>query len=176
MKGEYDQEKKKDDILEVAMNEYGNDVYYIVYSYVKNHTVTEDLTQEIFVKLYNNLGSFREDSSLKTWLIRIAINHCKDYFRRMDTKLTIVTDRVHQMIKGKSSTPEQALVHKETQHELSRAVLQLPLKYREIIFLYYFEEMKLTDIAQCMELNINTVKTRLRKGKKLIAKMYEGEV
>lgn len=68
-------------LLEEAMNEYGQSILQLVYSYVRNSTVSEDLTQEIFVKFYNSLSTYSKQSSLKTWLWRIAINHCKDYLK-----------------------------------------------------------------------------------------------
>jgi RNA polymerase sigma-70 factor, ECF subfamily len=163
----------RDLILEKAMREYGNDVYYIVYSYVKDHCLAEDLTQEVFVKFYNKMDTFREESSLKTWIVRMAINHCKDYLRRWDTRMISFTNTINEVVKGKFGTPEQTLIQKETNSDLIQKLLSLPVKYREIIFLFYFEEMKLAEIAECMNLNINTVKTRLAKGRKLLGAAYQ---
>ncbi|MCA1057204.1 sigma-70 family RNA polymerase sigma factor [Rossellomorea aquimaris] len=163
----------RDLILEKAMRDYGNDIYYIVYSYVKDHSLAEDLTQEVFVKVYKKMDSFREESSLKTWIVRMAINHCKDHLRRWDTRMISFTNTINDMVKGKFGTPEQSMIEEETKSELIKHLLSLPVKYREIIFLFYFEEMKLSEIADCMDLNINTVKTRLAKGRKLLGATYQ---
>jgi RNA polymerase sigma-70 factor, ECF subfamily len=163
----------RDLILEKAMREYGSDIYYIVYSYVKDHSLAEDLTQEVFVKFYKKMDTFREESSLKTWIVRMAINHCKDYLRRWDTRMISFTNTINDVVKGKFGTPEQTLIEEETNSELIKNLLSLPVKYREIIFLFYFEEMKLAEIAECMDLNINTVKTRLSKGRKLLGAAYQ---
>ncbi|NMH68256.1 sigma-70 family RNA polymerase sigma factor [Bacillus sp. RO3] len=159
---------EKDRLLEKAMTEYGNDVYYVVYSYVKDHSLAEDLTQEIFIKFYRKMDTFRQDSTLKTWIISVAVNHCKDYLRRWDTRMISISSKINDMVKGKMGAPEQAVMEKERNSELIQAVLSLPVKYREIIFLYYFEEMKLSEIGACMDLNTNTVKTRLARGKALL--------
>ncbi|MGM0840154.1 MAG: sigma-70 family RNA polymerase sigma factor [Bacillota bacterium] len=159
---------EKDRLLEKAMTEYGNDVYYIVYSYVKEHSLAEDLTQEIFIKFYQKMDTFREDSSLKTWIISVAVNHCKDYLRRWDTRMVSISNKINDMAKGKMGAPEQTVIEKEKNSELIQSVLALPIKYREVIFLYYFEEMKLSEIGACMDLNTNTVKTRLTRGKALL--------
>lgn len=66
-------------IISQLMDNYSDDVLHLVFSYVKNRTTAEDLTQEIFIKCYEKLGQFNNKSSIKTWLYRIAINHCKDY-------------------------------------------------------------------------------------------------
>ncbi|WP_173106096.1 sigma-70 family RNA polymerase sigma factor [Bacillus sp. KH172YL63] len=159
---------EKDQLLEEAMREYGNDVYYIVFSYVKEHSLAEDLTQEIFIKFYQKMDTFREDSSLKTWIISVAVNHCKDYLRRWDTRMISISNKINDLVKGKMGAPEQSVLEKEQHSELIRNVLALPVKYREVIFLYYFEEMKLSEIGACMGLNTNTVKTRITRGKALL--------
>ena len=159
---------EKDRLLEKAMTDYGNDVYYIVYSYVKEHSLAEDLTQEVFIKFYQKMDTFRQDSSLKTWIISVAVNHCKDYLRRWDTRMVSISNKINDMVKGKMGAPEQTVIHKEQSSELIESVLSLPVKYREVIFLYYFEEMKLSEIGACMDLNTNTVKTRLTRGKALL--------
>lgn len=68
-------------IIDELMQQYGEEILKLVMQYVHNHSVAEDLTQEIFVKCYKALPSFQYGSSLKTWLWRIAINHSKDYLK-----------------------------------------------------------------------------------------------
>lgn len=159
---------EKDRLLEEAMTDYGNDVYYVVYSYVKEHSLAEDLTQEIFIKFYQKMDTFREDSSLKTWIISVAINHCKDYLRRWDTRMVSISNKINDLVKGKMGAPEQTVIKNEQNSELIQSVLALPLKYREVIFLYYFEEMKIAEIGESLGINSNTVKTRLTRGKALL--------
>ena len=71
----------KEGLIDEIMNKYGQEVLQLVYSYVNNKEVAEDLTQDIFVKCYKFLHTYKGNSNLKTWLWRIAINHCKDYLK-----------------------------------------------------------------------------------------------
>lgn len=71
----------KEDLIDEIMNKYGQEVLQLVYSYVNNKEVAEDLTQDIFVKCYKSLHTYKGNSNLKTWLWRIAINQCKDYLK-----------------------------------------------------------------------------------------------
>jgi RNA polymerase sigma-70 factor, ECF subfamily len=162
----------KDNLLEEAMNKFGNEVLYIVYSYVKDYSLAEDITQDVFVKVYNKLDTFREESSLKTWVINIAVNHCRDYFRKWETRKLIFTNKISELMKGNSNSIESLIIQKEIKDELVKSVFNLPIKYREVIILYYFEELKLIEVSECLSININTVKTRLTKAKKMLNEKY----
>ncbi|TYS17119.1 sigma-70 family RNA polymerase sigma factor [Rossellomorea vietnamensis] len=162
----------KDNLLEEAMDDFGNEVLYIVYTYVKDYSLAEDITQEVFIKAYSKMDTFRGESSLKTWIINIAVNHCKDYFKRWETRKLLITNKINQYVKGSSKSIDSIVVEKERHSEVVEKVLELPVKYREVLILYYFEGLKLTEIAECLDTNINTVKTRLVKSKKLLSKKY----
>ena len=82
----------KEDLIDEIMNKYGQEILQLVYSYVNNKEVAEDLTQDIFVKCYKSLHTYKGKSKLRTWLWRIAINHCKDYIKSWYNKKVIVTD------------------------------------------------------------------------------------
>lgn len=79
-----------------------------------------------------------------------------------------ISNKINDMVKGKMGAPEQTVIKNEQNSELIQSVLSLPVKYREVIFLYYFEEMKLSEIGASLEINTNTVKTRLARGKSLL--------
>ncbi|AWD67739.1 MULTISPECIES: sigma-70 family RNA polymerase sigma factor [Priestia] len=160
-------------LLEEAMNEYGQSILQLVYSYVRNSTVSEDLTQEIFVKFYNSLSTYSKQSSLKTWLWRIAINHCKDYLKSWYVRKMQFTEHIHMIFESSKEMIEEEMVKKEESEELVQTVMSLPLKYRELIYLHYFEEYTIKEIAELLSINSNTIKTRLRRGKELLKQMIE---
>ncbi|WP_341357361.1 sigma-70 family RNA polymerase sigma factor [Rossellomorea sp. y25] len=165
--------ESKEDILEEVMNEYGKEVLYIAYSYVKDHSLAEDIAQEVFVRFYQRYDSFRGDSSLKTWIIRIAVNQSKDHLKKWETRKLLFTNKLSKWIQeSRSSCPESHTIHKEMGRELHTRLLSLPIKYREVLFLFYYEELKITEIADCLEININTAKTRLKTGKEKLKNMY----
>ncbi len=153
------------------MNEYGNEVLYLAYSYVKDYGLAEDIAQEVFVKFYQKYDEFRGESSLKTWIIRIAINQSKDHLKRWDTRKVLISNKVSELLKERD-IPESLAIQNESSKELHAHLLSLPVKYREVLFLYYYEELKINEIAECLHINANTVKTRLKNGKRRLHKMY----
>lgn len=165
------EESGKDELLERAMDEYGQAVLYMAYSYVKDHGLAEDIAQEVFVKFYAKMDSFRGESSLKTWLMRITINQCKDHLKRWDTRKILFTNRVSEIIHERGN-PESKAIHGKKRSELHSKLLKLPVKYREVLFLHYYQELKVKEMAEVLELNPSTVKTRLKTGRERLYRMY----
>ena len=79
-------------LMDEIMNRHGQDILRLVYSYVNNKELAEDLTQDIFVKCYKSLHTYKGKSSLRTWLWRIAINHCKDFLKSWYNKHVIIPE------------------------------------------------------------------------------------
>jgi len=162
-----------EELIDELMRTYGQEIQQLVYAYVHNETIAEDLTQEIFVKCYKSLGSFKGKSSIKTWLWRIAINHSKDYLKSWYNQRVKVEDDFSYIVEEQRDSIEQKIIQEDDDAELAYAVMQLPIKYREVIYLYYYEECSIKEIAKVLDVNQNTIKTRLRKGKTLLKKMLE---
>ncbi|WP_242272241.1 sigma-70 family RNA polymerase sigma factor [Bacillus cereus group sp. BfR-BA-01310] len=163
----------KDDIIDEIMNKYGQEILQLVYSYVNNKEVAEDLTQDIFVKCYKSLHTYKGKSNVKTWLWRIAINHCKDYIKSWYNKKVIVTEDEFTYIGSQKESVEQTVIQNAEDRGLASAVMNLPIKYREVIYLFYYEELSIKDIAIVIEVKENTIKTRLKKAKELLKKGLE---
>ena len=160
-------------IIDELMTDYGQDILQLVMQYVHNVAVAEDLTQEIFVKCYQALPTFHFNSSVKTWLWRIAINHTKDYLKSWYVKnVETAQETLFAQVKSEASV-EQAVIQLEQDDELARAVFDLPVKYREVIYLCYYEEQSMKEMAEVLQLNESTVKTRLRTAKQLLKKRLE---
>lgn len=160
-------------IIDDLMQNYGEDVLKLVMQYVHNNSVAEDLTQEIFVKSYRALPSFQYGSSIKTWLWRIAINHAKDYLKSWYAKNVEAKDDELFMQVESSVSVEQEVIQQQEDNDLVNAVMALPIKYREVIYLCYYEDQTMKEMADVLQINENTVKTRLRKGKQLLKKYLE---
>ena len=71
----------KEEVFDEIMTTYGQELLHLVFSYVKNEAIAEELTQDIFVKVYYSIHKYKGKSSFRTWIWRIAINHCKDYLK-----------------------------------------------------------------------------------------------
>ncbi|MBM6766446.1 MULTISPECIES: sigma-70 family RNA polymerase sigma factor [Bacillus cereus group] len=163
----------KEDLIDEIMNKYGQEVLQLVYSYVNNKEVAEDLTQDIFVKCYKSLHTYKGNSNLKTWLWRIAINHCKDYLKSWYNKKVIVTEDDFTYMESQKESVEQIVIQNAEDSRLTSAVMSLPIKYREVIYLFYYEELSIKEVATVIEVKENTIKTRLKKAKELLKKGLE---
>ncbi len=160
--------ENKDELIDEIMNQYGQEILQLAYSYVKQQETAEDLTQEIFVKCYHSLHTYKGKSAFRTWLWRIAINHCKDFLKSWYYKNVMTTENGSQYIGAAKENVEQTVIQNEEDQVLASVVMDLPIKYREVIYLYYFEELPIKEISAVIEVKENTVKTRMRKAKKLL--------
>jgi RNA polymerase sigma-70 factor, ECF subfamily len=165
----------KEILLDQIMNVYGQDILKLVFSYVKDQTLAEDLTQDIFVKCYKSLDTFNGKSKMRTWLWRIAINHCKDFLKSWYSKNVITPGEEEWTQTGTNKDLiEESVVQREEDDQLIAAVMELPIKYREVIYMHYYEELTIKEIAVLTDTNDNTVKTRLRRAKEILKQRLEG--
>lgn len=160
--------ENKEELLDEIMNQYGQEILQLAYSYVKQKETAEDLTQEIFVKCYHSLHTYKGKSTFRTWLWRIAINHCKDFLKSWYNKNVMTVENESIYIGASKENVEQTVIQNEEDQVLASAVMELPINYREVIYLFYFEELPIKEISAVLEVKENTVKTRLRKAKKLL--------
>lgn len=166
-------EHDPDALLDHLMDEHGQAILNLTYSYVRDVEIAKDLTQEIFIKIYQRIEQFQHKSTLKTWLWRIAINHCKDYVRSWNYRnITTTKGNLEESLSLDKNT-EQQVIKLEEESQLLKEILSLPEVYREVIYLFYFEENSLKEIAALLTINTNTVKTRLRRAKKLLRQRLE---
>ncbi|WP_062047576.1 sigma-70 family RNA polymerase sigma factor [Bacillus sp. JCM 19034] len=159
---------EREQMLDHLMDEYSDAIVHLVFTYVKDHATAEDLTQDIFIKCYQKLDQFNNHSSLKTWVYRVAINHCKDYIRSWHYRKISLTDMVFDIIPSKSRQVEEEIVKNSEEQELADSVISLPIPYREVVFLHYYEELTLAEISKMTGVNVNTLKTRLKRAKELL--------
>lgn len=164
----------KDEILIWLMEEYGRSLVRLAFTYVKQEQLAEDIVQDVFVKCYKNLNSFRQDSSYKTWLYRITVNNCKDVLKSWNFRNLITSNLVGlQIHTSKEKSPEEKLLTYEENRHISNLVISLPIKLREVIIFYYYEEMRIEQISDLLGINQNTVKSRLLRGKQQLKKKLE---
>lgn len=149
--------------LKWLMKAYGNDVIRIAYTYLKQKQLAEDVAQDVFIKCYEKMDTFKHQSSYKTWLIRITVNRCKDVLKSWSFKNVLITD----FFKSKQtfSTLEQQYFSSDENETISQQVIALPVKLREVIILFYYQDFSIEEIADLLQINPNTVKTRLHRGR-----------
>ena len=159
-------------LLRELMDAHGNEVLRVVYGYVKDRYAAEDISQDVFVKVYDHLDSFRQESSYRTWILRIAVNSAKDYLRSAARRVVPVDDLSH--VEGDDS-PERLMLRRQEDDELWNAVMNLPEMYREAVWLFYGRGMSIEEIADVTQVTAGSVKTRLHRARELLRRTWEGE-
>ena len=139
--------------------------------YVKDWSAAEDIVQDVFLKYYQNYEQFEERSSLKTYLSKMTINKSKDYLKSWRYRKQILTNK----FSNQNKVERNQFIEQDEKLEIADAVLQLPIKYREVIIHYYFEELSVLEVSMILTISDNTVKTRLRKARALLKNQLKQE-
>jgi RNA polymerase sigma-70 factor (ECF subfamily) len=159
-------------------------VYSIAMSVLKHPDDAADLTQEAFIRLFRALPQYTGESRFTTWLYRLVVNLGRDELRRRGRQVALVspsTDEEDQdpissvADDDRWSDPALALDSREVREEVRRALTQLEEHYRLVLTLYYFDDMKYTDIAEVLDMPLNTVKSHIRRGKERLALLLQAQ-
>lgn len=161
--------------LSELMDNYGDDIVRLAYSYVRDQSTAEDIAQNTFIKCYQHISEFRGDSTIKTWIYSIAINCCKDYLRSSYFKRMLPTHIIQHFMREPSPSTESIYFKNDRSNALIECVFALPSKYREVIMLHYYESLKIIEIEQILGIKANTIKTRLRKARTMLKEKIEKE-
>lgn len=136
-------------------------VYRIAVSATRSLTLAEDVTQEVFLRFIQKQDTLKSDEHIKAWLIRVTINCSKSVFLSSWFKKTVpLTDELT------FDTPEKSDVY--------FAVQNLPSKYRTVIHLFYYEDMSVKEISECLNMKESTVKSHLFRGRDMLRKELKG--
>ncbi|CDO02621.1 RNA polymerase sigma factor [Oceanobacillus picturae] len=166
-------ESSKEEILEEVMGKHGGELVRLAFNYVKDNETAKDMVQNTFIKCYENLDNFRSDSAMKTWLYRITINQCKDYLRSWHYRKVHARSLVGSAFNSLLPSTEDEVIKESEQEEMKKLIFSLPPKYREVIFLFYYKSFSLGEISEITDLKINTIKTRLSRGRQKLKNLME---
>ena len=152
--------------FEELVRRYQRPIAAYVYRMVGDYDAALDLTQEVFIKVYNSLTRYRSEFKFSTWIYKIAHNAAIDHLRRhavRDQALTSGIDGEHRevLIESRRLTPEQESERKERRTEIESVVQLLPAAYRELIVLRHSQDLSYDEIAEVTGLPLGTVKNRL---------------
>ncbi|MCS7460458.1 sigma-70 family RNA polymerase sigma factor [Paenibacillus doosanensis] len=150
---------------------YGKDVWNYAFSMTRKWDQADDITQEVFIKVYRNLYTFRNESSVKTWILTITRNMTLDYRRSAFYRKVTLMDFLAPS--AESSSAEQAVIDKMAVNDLWKMVLRLPVKYREVLILYAHYQLSMKEMAQILGVTEGTVKSRLFHARKKMTKLKE---
>lgn len=159
-------DSNREQMLCRLVDQYQTALLRMCYVYLHDVGLAEDAVQETFLKAYKALDTFRGESGEKTWLMRIAINTCRDmlrsaWFRHLDRRVT------------PDDFPETTPPPEEEDVELTLAVMQMPPKLKEIVLLYYYQDMTTTEIASALGISQSSVSFRLKRARSRLRTMLE---
>lgn len=159
---------EKEDLLQQVMIEHTEKLFRIAYYYVRHTQTAEDIVQDVFIKFYH-ATTYMEKGKLDAYLAKMTVNKSKDYLRSW----TYRKIQLRHTFKPAEVKEKDVLVQEAEELIIGEAILKLPLKQREAITYFYMEEMQIREIAELLDIPENTVKSRLRKGKKLLGDMLK---
>lgn len=139
-------EESRNHGFNLLVREYQERIYWHIRKMVIVHDDADDLVQDVFIKVWNNIHKFREDSSLYTWIYRIATNECLNFLKKKRNRFFLP---IHDVAEELSSKLDESshISGDEIQMKLQRALLKLPDKQRLVFNMKYFDEMKFKEIA-----------------------------
>lgn len=142
----------KNQYLEKMINKYSDMVYRLAFVRTKTKENSEDVYQEVFLRLSRKLPTFKSEEHEKAWLIRVTINCSKNLLNSKFLKNTLEIN-------------EEIFFETEERHDIYYAVQELPLKDRTVIHLYYYENYKISEISKILKVKENTVKSQLSRAR-----------
>lgn len=146
---------------------YQQKVYWHTRKMVIDHDDADDVTQEVFIKVYKNLENFREDAQLYTWIYRIATNECLSFLQRKKRRFFLPIGDVSKELMGKLDNSPH-IAGDEIQMKLQKALLTLPDKQRLVFNMKYFDDMSYEDISEITNTSVGALKASFHHAVKKI--------
>ena len=162
--------------FDILVVKYQDRLIYSVYKFCKDLELSQDITQEAFVKAFRNIDKFRGESSFYTWIYRIAINTAKNYFsnksRGAETYNEDILDTALSDMSLNSDNPETLLAAEEMKDAVNQAFQNLPDEIRSTLSLREYDGLSYEEIAKVQNCPIGTVRSRIFKGRELINETF----
>lgn len=145
-----------DDIIKLTIDDYSDMVYRICFVYLKSHSDVEDAFQDIFIKVIEKAPQFVNEGHKKAWIITVTANHCKNILKKRKRENNIAFD-------------ESSIVTKTSNKEdIMPIILNLPLDYRNVIYLYYYEGYSTKEISDMLHKRDATIRTWLKRSREML--------
>ena len=167
---------------------YNSMVFRLTYRILGDYEEALDVSQEVFLTVYQKMKAFRGESSLKTWIYRIAINRASNRFRwwnRLRRRGTVSLDEhlgkelpggLSDSLESSHRSPEENLLLDEEREEIERSLLQLPVSQRIAVVMRDIEGMSYEEIAESMQVSLGTVKSRIARGRDDLKRRLNGRL
>ncbi|WP_456276639.1 RNA polymerase sigma factor [Bacillus sp. AK128] len=164
-------QQKEEKALAQLMEDHGDYLLRTAFLLVKDRQVAEEIVQDSFVMAFNKIDQLQHEERLRNWLTMITLNLCRSRMRKWSWKHILVgfEDQFERLEDDDTfDSPEDVLLTLAQNSELYKAIQQLDYKYREVITLHYFNELKVYEISDQLKEKEGTIKTRLSRGRKLL--------
>lgn len=152
---------------DAVLAKYADTVAGVCVMRLQNWADAEDCFQNTFVKLFQKSPDFQSETHLKAWLIRVAVNECRNYITKNRRFLSL--DAAHPSAAGEPSAWH------DNERDISWALMRTEPKYREVLYLHYCEQYKVNEIAEILSKKPNTVKSLLKRGREKLKQIYGGD-
>lgn len=157
----------KEEAYYELVNLYGNRLLRTSFLMVKDETEAEDIVQETFIKVFNNIRSFKGKSSLYTWIYRILQNIIKDKLKGQIFTIPYEDNEVD------FKTPEEITINNIDRDTLKFELDNLNFIYKQVLVLFYFDDISIRDISQILDEKEGTIKSKLSRGRSLLREALE---
>lgn len=151
-----------DDLINDILAKYSNMVYRLALSRTKNISDAEDILQEVFLRFINNRIEFENEEHRKAWLIRVTVNCSNKLLKSAWFRRTVPLE-------------EELKFESKEKSDIYYAVLELPLKYRTVIHLFYYEDLSIAQISRILAVKESTIKSQLSRARQLLKVKLKGE-
>jgi RNA polymerase sigma factor (sigma-70 family) len=162
--------------FKAIINDYERLVGHVVFKLVSNHADQEEVCQDVFIKVYQNLSTFKFNSKLSTWIAKIAYNTCLNHLEKKKIQLYDDLDSgsdaqeagFSENISGDGLLPDELVMNKETGAYLKSEIARLPKQYGTILALYHLDELSYEEIGEIMKMPLGTVKNYLFRARQIL--------
>jgi RNA polymerase sigma-70 factor (ECF subfamily) len=157
--------------FETALRLFADTVTRICKLHCSNEEDAKDCFQNTFLKLFKSKDIFQTEAHLKAWLITVTIHECADVYRQGWKKYTLLREDMNTLLLQKEEL--QQIVNEHSDDTLEK-VLELPVKYRRVLYLYYYEQYSISEIAKMLSVSENTIKTQMARARKKLNNRLSG--
>lgn len=155
----------------MLIDRYSKTVYNLAFNFCGSSDDANDLTQDIFIKIYKNIDKFDENFNISSWIMRISKNHCIDYWRK-NKKNNFRIDLEDNLARDEHS-PEDALIKNSDLNKLREKMLRLKPDVRSLLILRDIQNHSYREIADSLDIPLGTVKSKINRARIQLAKLYE---
>lgn len=163
------------EFVERALRDHGDSVFRLAYSMLGSREQAEDAMQETFLKLYESEKTFESNKHLSNWLLKVSANYCRNLIRKKKRRQVNSLDELKDTGKNDLllSTTDNSLEQVDSRLVLAKYVQRLSVSLREVVYLFYVEELDQTSIAEVLCIKKGAVKVRLHRAHRELRNMIE---